>query len=68
MYLIVVHDQIMADFVAVSDYVVDINYCSINICMCLLMFIYVDDDTAVNMPYNNNNNNNEITNESSMRL
>jgi len=26
--------------------------------MCLLMFIYVDDDTAVNMPYNNNNNNN----------
>jgi hypothetical protein len=21
------------------------------------MFIYVDDDTAVNMPYNNNNNN-----------
>jgi hypothetical protein len=32
------------------------------------MFIYVDDDTAVNMPYNNNNNNNEITNESSMRL
>jgi len=51
---------IMADFVAVSDYAVDINYSSIIICMCLLMFIinmiYVDDDTAVNMPYNNNNN------------
>jgi len=42
---------------SVSDYVVDINYCSIIICMCLLMLIYVDDDTTVNMPYNNNNNN-----------
>jgi len=46
----------MADFVVVSDYVVVINNCSIGICMCLLMFIYVDDDTAVNMPYNNNYN------------
>ena len=37
-----------------SDYVVDINYCSINICICLLRFICVDGDAAVNMPNNNN--------------
>ena len=48
----------MNDFVVISDYVVDINYRSINICICLLRFICVDGDAAVNMPNNNNNNNN----------
>ena len=47
----------MNDFVVISDYVVDINYRSINICICLLRFICVDGDAAVNMPNNNNNNN-----------
>ena len=44
----------MKDFVIISDYVVDINYRSINICICLLRFICVDGDAAVNMPNNNN--------------
>ena len=45
----------MNDFVVISDYVVDINYRSINICTCI-RFICVDGDAAVNMPNNNNNN------------
>ena len=54
----------MKDFVVISDYVVDINDRSINICIYLLRFVCVDGDAAVNMPNNNNtgckyNNNNK---------
>ena len=40
---------------------IEVKSIYIHICICLLRFICVDGDVAVNMPNNNNNNNKIFT-------